>query len=158
MEPFLHGGGQEGGLRSGAHNTEGIAGFGKAAGIVEVGDIKRVAEPKDHFIQKMQTLLTKWILNGPRVKRLCNDINLRCRSVNGQSLAEELMRRIYISAGAACLSTKVAPSYVLLAIGRKFKQAQEAIRISLSRWTIMEEMDIVVQSLAEIVQRNREIG
>ena len=159
IEPLLHGGGQESGLRSGTHNTEGIVGFGKAAEIVEVGDIKRVAELRDHFIQKIQSSIEGVDLNGPRVKRLCNNISLRFRSVNGQSLARKLNEKnIYVSVGSACLSTKVTPSHVLLAIGLKPERAQETIRISLSRWTTVEELDLVVQSLVEIVPRSRGIG
>ena len=159
IEPLLHGGGQEGGLRSGTHNTEGIVGFGKAAEIAEAGDIKRMAELRDHFIQKIQSCIKGVDLNGPRVKRLCNNINLNFKSVNGQSLARELNEKnIYVSTGSACLSTKVMPSYVLLAIGLEPERVQEAVRISLSRWTTMEELDFAVQKLMKIVQRNRGIG
>jgi cysteine desulfurase len=159
MEPLLHGGGQEGGRRSGTYNVEGIVGFGKAAEIVGEVDIKRLAELRDYFIQKIQSSIEKVDLNGPRIKRLCNNINLRFRSVNGQSLSRELSEKnIYASAGSACLSTKVTPSHVLLAIGLEPERAQEAIRISLSRWTTKEELDVVVQSLSEIVRRSREGG
>ena len=159
IEPLLHGGGQEGGRRSGTYNVEGIVGFGKAAEIAGEVDIKRLAELRDYFIQKIQSSIEKVDLNGPRIKRLCNNINLRFRSVNGQSLSRELSEKnIYVSAGSACLSTKVTPSHVLLAIGLEPERAQEAIRISLSRWTTLEEVDVVVQSLSEIVRRSREGG
>ena len=159
MEPLLHGGGQEGGRRSGTYNVEGIVGFGKAAEIAGEVDIKRPTELRDYFIQKIQSSIEKVDLNGPRIKRLCNNINLRFRSVNGQSLSRELSKKnIYTSAGSACLSTKVTPSHVLLALGLEPERAQEAIRISLSRWTTKEELDVVIQSLSEIVRRSREGG
>ena len=159
LEPLLHGGGQEGGARSGTYNVEGIVGFGKAVEIAGEADIKKMTELRDHFIQKIQSDIEKSDLNGPRVKRLCNNINLRFKSVNGQLLARELSEKnIYVSAGSACLSTKVTPSHVLLALGLEPERAQEAIRISLSRWTILEEMDLVAQSLSEIVRRIRKGG
>ena len=159
MEPLLHGGGQEGGVRSGTYNVEGIVGFGKAVEIAGEVYIKKMTELRDYFIQKIQSGIEKADLNGPRVKRLCNNISLRFRSVNGQSLTRELSEKgIYVSAGSACLSTKVTPSHVLLAMGLEPERAQEAIRISLSRWTTLEEMDLVAQSLSEIVRRSRKVG
>ncbi|MFH1800250.1 MAG: cysteine desulfurase family protein [Candidatus Omnitrophota bacterium] len=159
MEPLLHGGGQEGGLRSGTHHVEGIVGFGKAAEIAGEVDTAKLATFRDDFIQKIQSSIEQTDLNGPRVKRLCNNINLRFRSVNGQSLSRELSEKnIYVSAGSACLSTKVTPSHVLLAMGLEPERAQEAIRISLSRFTTPEEVDLVVQSLSEIVRRSRKVG
>jgi len=158
IEPLLHGGGQEDGLRSGTYNTEGIVGFGKAVEIAEIKDIKKMAKLRDYFIQKIQNNIEGVDLNGPRAKRLCNNISLRFRFVNGQTLARELNEKnIYVSVGSACLSTKVAPSHVLLAIGLESEQAQETVRISLSRWTTMEEMNLVIQRLVEIVQHSREI-
>jgi cysteine desulfurase len=157
LEPLLHGGGQEGGVRSGTYNVEGIVGFGKAVEIGKEVDIKKMTELRDHFIQKIQSSIEKSDLNGPKVKRLCNNINLRFRSVNGQSLTRELSEKsIYVSAGSACLSTKVTPSHVLLAIGLEPERAQEAIRISLSRWTTLEEVDLAAQSLSDIIRRNRQ--
>ena len=134
-------------------------GFGKAVEIAGEVDIKKMTELRDYFIQKIQSGIEKADLNGPRVKRLCNNISLRFRSVNGQSLTRELSEKgIYVSAGSACLSTKVTPSHVLLAMGLEPERAQEAIRISLSRWTTLEEMDLVAQSLSEIVRRSRKVG
>ena len=159
IEPLLHGGGQEGGLRSGTYNTEGIVGFGTAVEIVEIEDIEKMTELRDRFIRKIQSSIEGVDLNGSRIKRLCNNINVRFRSVNGRSLARELNKKnIFVSAGSACLSTKVEPSHVLLAIGLESGQAQEAIRISLSRWTTTEELDLVTRSLSEIVRRIRGIG
>ena len=158
LETCMHGGGQEGGLRSGTYNTEGIVGFGKAVEIAEDGDVPKMTALRDYFIQKILGRVEGVDLNGPKANRLCNSINLRFRGVNGQSLVRELNERnIFVSAGSACLSTKVAPSYVLLATGLEPEQAQEAIRISLSRWTTQEELDMAVQSLWEIVQRSRGI-
>jgi cysteine desulfurase len=78
--------------------------------------------------------------------------------MNGLLLARKLNEKnIYVSVGSACLSTKVVPSYVLRAIGLKPEQAQEVIRISLSRRTTVKELDFVVQSLTAIVGRSRKI-
>ncbi len=156
LEPLFHGGGQEGGIRSGPYNTEGIVGFGKAVEISEKKNIKEMTELRDYFIQKVKNNIEGVELNGPKVKRLCNNISLRFRSVNGQSLSRELSERnIYVSTGSACLSTKVVPSHVLLAAGLEPEQAQGTIRLSLSRWTTAEELDFAVQSLSETVRRIR---
>lgn len=79
--------------------------------------------------------------------------------MNGQSLSRELSEKgIYVSTGSACLSTKVIPSHVLLAMGLEPERVQETIRLSLSRWTTEKEVDLVAQNLSEIIRRGREVG
>lgn len=159
IESILHGGGQEGGLRSGTHNTEGIVGFGKAVEIADETDISKMEKMRDKLLQKIKDNIIDVDLNGPRDKRLCNNIHLRFRSVSGQSLSRELNQRdIYVSVGAACFSTKTVPSHVLLALGMEPEAAQETIRISLSRWTTLLELDSVVQALRKVVQHLRRKG
>ncbi len=156
IDPFLHGGGQERGLRSGTYNTEGIVGFGRAAEIADAGDIKKMIGLRDYFIQRIQNSVTGVILNGPRDNRLCNNVNLRFNSVSGHTLARLLNdRNIFVSAGSACSSTKLGPSHVLLAIGLKPELADGGIRFSLSKWTTDKELDFVVKNIAEIVQKER---
>lgn len=156
IDPILHGGGQEGGYRPGTQNTEGIVGFGKAVEIFEETDIFQMEKMRDRLLRKIQDSIKGVDLNGPRDKRLCSNIHLRFRSVNGQLLSRELNQNdIYVSVGAACFSTKTVPSHVLLALGMAPEVAQETIRISLSRWTTLLEVDTVAQVLQKTVQHLR---
>ena len=158
-DPLLHGGGQERGFRSGTYNTEGIVGFGRAVEIADKGDIKKMTKLRDSFIQKIQDSVTGITLNGPRDNRLCNNVNLRFNSVSGQKLTRELNERnIFISAGAACLSTKSIPSHVLLAIGLEPELAEEGVRFSLSKFTTTKELNLVVENIIEIVQKERGVS
>ncbi|MBU1940833.1 MAG: cysteine desulfurase [Candidatus Thermoplasmatota archaeon] len=159
FDPLLHGGGQERGFRSGTYNTEGIVGFGRAVEIADEGDIKQMAKLRDYFIQKVQDSVMGVTLNGPRDNRLCNNINLRFNSVSGQKLTRELSERnIFVSAGSACLSTKLIPSHVLLAIGLKPELAEGGVRFSLSKFTTIKELNLVVENIIEIVQKERGVS
>ncbi|MEI8012896.1 MAG: cysteine desulfurase family protein, partial [Candidatus Omnitrophota bacterium] len=73
IEPLLHGGHQEDGLRAGTYNTEGIAGFGKAVEIVDGHDIRRMEQLRDYFISHIEGNITGAVLNGSRRSRLCNN-------------------------------------------------------------------------------------
>lgn len=157
IEPLLHGGGQENNLRSGTYNTAGIVGFGRAVEIANITDINRMAKLRDYFIHKLQNNIEDAVLNGPRERRLCNNINLRFRSISGRVLLWKLNEKnIFIATGSACSSARSTPSHVLLGIGIEPESAQRAIRISLSKWTIKDELDILAKNLILIVKK--EVG
>jgi len=156
IEPLLHGGGQENNLRSGTYNTGGIVGFGKAVEISNIHDSKRMSELRDYFIHNIQNVVDDVILNGAKKERLCNNINLIFKNVNGKKIFKKLNERsIFISTGSACSSAKLTPSHVLIAIGIKSQIAHEAVRISLSKWTTKEELDIVIQNIKKIIGEER---
>lgn len=156
IAPFLHGGGQEDGFRSGTYNTHGIVGFGKAVEIADCKDIERMRKLRDYFIQRIENSIEDVVLNGSREKRICNNINLRFSSINGKELVRKLNERnIFISAGSACSSAKLTPSYTLLAMGISSELTQGAIRISLSKLTTKKELDFTAQNIADIVRNER---
>jgi len=156
IEPVLHGGGQEGGTRSGTHNTEGIVGFAKAVESVDPADIEKMRALRDLLIKNLQENIPGVSLNGSSTRRLCNNVNVRIEGMRGKELVGQLSRRnIYVSAGAACASTKLTPSHVLRAIGLSEQEALSSLRLSLSKWTTQEEVEYVVQALKEIIQTQR---
>ena len=96
-------------------------------------------------------------LYGPSDEnRLCNNINLGFSAVKGKYLVQELNKKNFIlSAGSACSSAQLMPSHVLAAMGIKDQQAHEATRISLSRFTTIEELDSAIENICKIVNFKR---
>ena len=91
-------------------------------------------------------------LNGDRVKRLPNNVNVSFQFVEGESLLLMLDKNgICASSGSACTSGSLDPSHVLLAIGLPHEIAHGSLRLTLSEETTKEDLDFTVDKLKEIV-------
>lgn len=156
LEPLLHGGGHEGGLRSGTLPTHQIAGMGEAF---------RIA--KEQFDQDHQRLLAMrrrlWDgiaavggvhINGDPEKRVAGILNVSFEDVEGESLLL-CLRRLAVSSGSACTSAAAESSYVLRALGRDDQLAQASIRFSIGRFTTDEEIDFAIAEVRKQVARMR---
>ncbi|MEM5870008.1 MAG: cysteine desulfurase NifS [Candidatus Aenigmatarchaeota archaeon] len=161
IEPLLHGGGHEFGLRSSTVNVAGIVGFGVAAEIAKKemkSEAQRLTKLRDKLIKGVLKIERSY-LNGHPTKRLPNNANFRFDFIEGESLVTFLdMKGIAASTGSACSSESLQPSHVLLAIGLKPHEAHGSLRLSLGRWTKKEEVDYVLEVLPKIVEKLREIS
>ena len=157
---FIHGGSQERGRRAGTYNVPGIVGMGKAAelaGIHLEEWAERQREIRDYLIRRLESEIPCVQLNGDRVNRLPNNVNLSVRFTLGESLLLMLDRKgICASSGSACTAGSVDPSHVLTAVGCPKETAQSALRLTISEATTMEEADTVVEELKQIAERLRE--
>lgn len=161
IEPLLHGGGHEFGLRSSTVNVPAIVGFGTAASIA-----KKEMNGESRKLTKMRDALIKGVLkiddshlNGHPTKRLPNNANFWFAFIEGESLIMRLdMYGVSASTGSACSSESLEPSHVLLAIGLKHEQAHGSLRLSLGRWSKMGEVKYVVEILPGIIEKLREIS
>jgi len=161
IEPLLHGGGQENGLRSSTINLASIVGFSEAVKIC-----KKEMKTENKRLEMLRNKLIKEVLkikncrlNGDRKKRLANNINFSFDFIEGESLVIQLdMHGIACSTGSACSSIKLEPSNVLLAIGLRPEQAHGSLRISLGRWTTEKEIDYLLKVLPEIIKKIRAIS
>ncbi len=161
VEPLLHGGGHEFGLRSSTVNVAGIVGFAEAARIA-----KKEMKPEYQRVSKLSDRLVKGVLkikgtrfNGHITKRLKNITNFSFAFIEGESLVTELdFHGIAASTGSACSSESLEPSHVLLAIGLKPQEAHGSLRLSLGRWSKKEEVDYVLKVLPDVVERLRKIS
>ncbi len=162
IEPILHGGGQEMGLRSSTVNVAGIVGFVKA---IEIA--KKEMRKERERIKKLSKKLIKGVLekipgshfNGHLEKRLPNIINFWFEGVEGESVVIELdLLGIATSTGSACSSEKLEPSHVLTATGLKPWQAHGSLRVSLGRWTTEKEINYFLKILPSVVKRLRQIS
>ncbi|MGC8812156.1 MAG: cysteine desulfurase NifS [Candidatus Aenigmatarchaeota archaeon] len=161
IEPLLHGGGHEFGLRSSTVNVAGIVGFGAAAEIAKKEmkkESKRLTKLRDKLIKGVLKIENSH-LNGHPEKRLPNIANFWFDFIEGESLVISLdIKGIAASTGSACSSESLEPSHVLLAIGLKHHQAHGSLRLSLGRWTKKEEIDYVLKVLPEAVENLRKIS
>ena len=164
IEPLLHGGGHEGGLRSGTENVSGIVGFAEAVKIASLRDAEKIARLRDKLIEGILKI-PNTNLNGPDIKgenkdkRLCNNINIRFNNIEGEAVGGYLdAYGICASTGSACSSHKLETSHVLKAIGLTDIQSNSAIRLSLSKFNTEEEIDKALEILPKIVAELRRIS
>jgi len=161
-EVLLEGGGQERHRRAGTENVPGIVGFGKAVEIA-YSDIEEtaafVSSMRDYLIQQIEEKIPYIRLNGHRTQRLPNNVNFSFRYIEGEALLLSLdFKGIAASSGSACTSGSLDPSHVLLAIGLPHEIAHGSLRLTIGEETTMEDIDYVVESLVEIVDRLRKMS
>lgn len=152
LQPLLHGGEQEGALRAGTPNTPGIVGFGKAVELADPIDNERVAALRDALLERILAGIPGALLNGPRQRRLCTNLNVSFPGCSGRALLAEMDRRgVRVSRGSACSSGSTRPSHVLTAIGRTPDQADGSLRLTLSRFTDAADLDAAFEALQQSV-------
>jgi cysteine desulfurase len=161
VEPVIHGGGQERGLRSGTLNVAGIAGLGVAAEIAasEVGDkTERCLKLRTRLLEGIQAEIDGVLVNGDLDRRVAGNLNVSFEGADGETLLLLLDQAgIACSSGSACQSGAIDPSHVLLAIGLSPKLADESIRFSLGRASTDEDVDAVLEVLPEAVAKARKV-
>jgi cysteine desulfurase len=162
IEPILHGGGHEFGMRSSTVNIPAVVGFAKASELacIEMDkESRRLTTLRDRLISGIESSIPKSYLNGHPVKRLPNNINMRFDDVEGESILMLLNSYgVYGATGSACSSQKLKPSHVLLALGIEPEKVHGSLRLSLGRWTKEEDIDYVLGILPGIIKRLREIS
>jgi cysteine desulfurase len=159
---FVHGGGQERKRRAGTENVPGIVGFGKAVelAVAEMDErIQKETELREYLMKRVMDEIPYTRINGHRKNRLSNNVNFAFQFIEGESLLIMLdMKGICGSSGSACTSGSLDPSHVLLAIGLPHEIAHGSLRLSLDHINTKEEMDYVVDSTKEIVEKLRSMS
>lgn len=162
IEPLLHGGGQEKGLRSSTENVPAIVGFAKATEIclsTMDKEQERLTKLRDKIIEKLTKEVPNCYLNGHKTKRISNNINVRFSHIEGEAILFMLNSYgIAVSTASACSSPKLEPSHVLSAMGLKQEEAHGSIRISLGRMTKESEVNYLLKVLPEVVKKLRDIS
>ena len=138
LDPLLHGGGQEGGLRSGTLSPALCAGFGEAARLL----VERAEEDRAHVDRLWAAALDAmpgWILNGAAGRRYHGNLNLRRPGIDAARLLSEV-RAVAFSAGSACASGSGRPSHVLAALRLSQPEVRASIRLGFGRYTSEEDL------------------
>jgi cysteine desulfurase len=139
LAPLLHGGGQEGGVRSGTLSPMLCAGFGAAAALA----FERRAVDQAHvevlWTYALEALGPGWRLHGSAGQRYRGNLNLGRDGLDAGRLMADC-REIAFSLGSACASGSGRTSHVLRALGFEARQARGAIRLGFGRYTTRAEL------------------
>ncbi len=154
IEPILYGGGQESGLRSGTENVPLIVGLGKAIETANKNRIKngeRLSKVRDYGIEKIEEKIPKAVLNGDRIRRLPNNINISIPGIDPEFVVLQLDEKgIICSTKSACLKDETV-SYVIAALGDSDKYSKISLRFSLGINTTKKDIDYLVKTLLAIL-------
>jgi cysteine desulfurase len=162
LQPFIYGGGQENGIRSGTENVASIVAAGFA--------IEECSWDMDSVIKRQKDLMTKTIegiikhipdvrINSGIDERLPGIINIGFDGVSGESLMHLLdLKGICVSTSSACSAGRDEPSHVLLAMGQTDKQAKSAIRISYGRYNTDEDASAVAKAVCEVYKKVKSLS
>lgn len=161
LKNVIEGGAQERGKRAGTENMASVVGMAAAlkdsvANLDE--NMKKVSAMRDRLIDGLKGI-EKSRINGDLEKRLPGTLNMCFEGIEGESLLLLLDQRgICASSGSACTSGSLDPSHVLLSIGVPVEIAHGSLRLSISEYNTMEEMDYIVKSVPEVVTYLRSIS
>ena len=159
IEPQMHGGGHERGMRSGTLPTHQIVGMGEAFRIArEEMDFEtaRITALRDRLAKGLSSMEEVYI-NGDMEHRVPHNLNVSFNYVEGESLIMAI-KDIAVSSGSACTSASLEPSYVLRALGRSDELAHSSIRFTFGRFTTEEDIDFTINLIKEKVTKLRELS
>ncbi len=154
LENLIEGGAQERGRRAGTENVAGIVGLDAALQLaVDTMDERcaKLSVLRDRLIDELLKIERSRI-NGDRVKRLPNNVNMCFEGIEGESLLLKLdLNGVSASSGSACTSGSLDPSHVLLSIGLPHEIAHGSTRMTFSEDTTEEDIDYIAKIVPEIV-------
>lgn len=158
--PMFFGGGHERGIRSGTLNVPSIVGFGRALEIAGK-EMRKEASLLGNWTRTMRESFIHDIdgaeQNGHPTQRLPHNLNMYFPQIESKALIQAVLPDIALSAGSACTTMNVEPSYVVTALGFTSERAHSSIRFGLGRLNTEEEIEFVIQRITSIVERLRRI-
>ena len=159
IEAQMHGGGHERGMRSGTLPVHQIVGMGLAFEIAR----QEMAEENERIAALHKRLLDglsdieQVFVNGDLTRRVPHNLNISFNFVEGESLIMGV-KGLAVSSGSACTSASLEPSYVLRALGRSDELAHSSLRMTIGRFTTVEEIAYAVATLTDRVAKLRELS
>lgn len=142
VEPLMHGGGQEGGSRSGTLPVALCVGFGRASALAAEerdAEAARLLGLRQLFLEGLSSGGAAFVVNGDVERRLPGNLNIHFPGIDAEALLMSVRDRLSISSGSACTAESVEPSHVLTALGG-WERAEESVRVGLGRQTTREEV------------------
>jgi cysteine desulfurase len=162
IEPLLHGGHQERGLRAGTENIAYIVGLGAACELAQ-----KHMDEENYAIKRFRDKLEAALLvtcpaaklNGHKTSRLPNTTNISFEAIEGEGILLHLDELgIAASSGSACTTGSLEPSHVMRAMGIPYTFAHSSIRFSLSWYTTQQEIDAVIAAMPPIINKLRSLS
>jgi cysteine desulfurase len=158
LQPLIHGGGHEEGLRSGTLATHQIVGLGTALCIAQENLIpdQQSLKTLHHYLIDTLSLIPQTEFNGNQQHGVPNILSIRFAGVDAEALMASCPELAF-SAGSACTSATITPSHVLQAMGLTNEAANSTVRLSIGRFTTLAQLEIAVKIIHEQVLRLREL-
>ena len=159
IKPLISGGGQERGLRSGTENVAAIVGFGQACELA----VDRLGDSADHLIRLRQALERGLTQLGVRIfssaaQRLPNTTFFAVPEVDGETLVAQLDRAGFaVASGSACSSASPEPSRTLVAMGMSPEVARGAVRVSVGRGNVLDDIQRFLNTLSATIDRLKQM-
>lgn len=162
LDPLMHGGRHERGLRPGTENVPAAMALGRAAAWLSASgaeEAARLAELRDRLETKILAAVPQTTVTAADSPRVPNTTNIRFDGIEGEALLIALdLRGFAVSSGAACSSGAVEPSHVLTAMGMSKGEARSCLRFSLGRANTIEQVDALVEAVAQSVAQLRRVS
>jgi len=159
---LMQGGAQEKKKRPGTENVPGIVGFGKAAELSREQfqeHVEKLQELRDYFISEVTSKIDYTHVNGSMEHRHPGNANITFEYIEGEAILLMLNAKgIYVSTGSACSSASLVPSHVLAAMCVPVELIHGTIRFTMGDFTTKEDLDYVVASLKDIVEKLRAVS
>lgn len=159
IQAQIHGGGHERGLRSGTLPTHQIVGMGEAfrlAGLEMAAENERIQGLHDRLWAGVSHI-PDIFLNGDLNQRVPHSLNLSFSHIEGEALIMGL-KGLAVSSGSACTSASLEPSHVLRALGRSDELAHSSLRLSMGRFTTVQDIDFTIALITAQVDRLRQLS
>ncbi len=159
IEAQTHGGGHERGMRSGTLATHQIAGMGEAFRLAKLemnAENDRILMLRNRLYDGLKDIEEVYV-NGDLEHRVAGILNISFNYVEGESLMMSL-KGLAMSSGSACTSASLEPSYVLRALGRSDELAHSSLRLSMGRFSTVEEVDYAIVRIQAAVEKLRELS
>lgn len=157
LEPYIVGGGQERGLRSGTENVAGVIGFAEALELAEKSrkeESSRLMLLRDSLESYLTTHVPEAIVSGDKSHRLSSHLHISFPRLDGERLVFALENKgVLVATGSACAANKGTRSHVLTAIGLAPAVADGSLRLSLGRLSDANTIEKAGRYIVEEVQR-----
>ena len=155
LQPIIFGGGHERGIRSGTLAVHNIVGFGSACKMAE-----KLMDQETQKIESLRNQLLESILsdnpninvNGCMEKRIAGNLNISFSGMNNEAIIAAVPE-IAISSGAACTTSTMEPSHVLLALGLSKEEAYSSLRFGIGRFNTEKDIEIAVESIKRCLEK-----
>ena len=160
LKPIMFGGGHERGIRSGTLPVPNIVGLGKACEIateVMINESRKIAALRDALLKGIRDENPNARINGSMKQRLAGNLNMRFPGINNEAVIAAVPE-IAISSGAACTTSTMEPSHVLLALGLSKNEAYSSLRFGIGRFNTKEDIDIASESINRCMKKLKKIS
>ena len=159
IEAQTHGGGHERGMRSGTLPTHQIVAMGEAFRIAKLemnAENDRILMLRNRLYDGLKDIEEVYV-NGDLEQRVAGILNISFNYVEGENLMMSL-KGLAMSSGSACTSASLEPSYVLRALGRSDELAHSSLRLSMGRFSTVEQVDYAIERIRSAVDKLRELS